>query len=174
MDFTEIIFDRRSIRHFKNLPVENQKVEKLLKAAMYAPSAGNKQPWFFIVTDDRIRMNRIIEMHPHAWMLKTAPLAILVCGDENLQHGSGYWLADCGAATENILLAACSIGLGSCWIGLFPRENRMKAITEIFDLPGSVKPFSLIAIGYPDEVKERPARFKPERIFYNRWNNRKE
>lgn len=171
MDLIDLILDRRSIRHFRKTRVENEKIEILLKSAMYAPSAGNKQPWYFIVADDRSKMSKIIEMHPNSWMLESASHAIIVCGDENLQHGTGYWVADCGAATENILLAASSIGLGACWIGIYPRVSRMKAIQEMFGIPSHVKVFSMIALGYPDEVRERPQRYNTGRIFYNNWEN---
>ena len=106
MNLLEIIMNRRSIRHFKSTIVETDKIEALLRSAMYAPSAVNCQPWHFIVIDDRSLMKRIMEIHPHSRMLESASHAILICGDEMLQHDAGYWIADCGAATENILLAA--------------------------------------------------------------------
>ena len=171
MELIEIIINRRSIRHFKQTKVEDDKIKLLLRAAMYAPSAANKQPWHFIIIDNRQILDKIIEINPNGWMLESASHAILICGDEKLQHGHGYWTADCGAATENLLLAAKSISLGSCWIGLYPKENRMNAIKELFDLPEHVKPFSLIAIGYPDEEIETEERFRPDRIFYNNWGN---
>ena len=171
MDFLEIILNRRSIRRYKPIRVENSKIKTLLRCAMYAPSAVNKQPWHFIVIDDRSVMKRIMEMHPSSKMLETASHAILVCGDEKLQHDVGYWIADCGAATENILLAEKSMDLGTCWIGIYPRELRMRACKEIFGLPPHIQAFCLIAVGYPDEKKDMPERFKPERIFHNFWNN---
>ena len=169
--FINTIIKRRSIRRYKKQIVEKEKIETLLHAAMYAPSAVNKQPWHFIIIDNRDFLNRIMEIHPNASMLKTANLAILICGDETLQHDKGYWIADCGAATENILLAAESLNLGSCWIGIYPREFRMTEIKKLFNLPQYIQPFALVSIGYPDEVKETPERFKPERIFHNVWNN---
>jgi nitroreductase len=171
MNLLKIIMNRRSIRKFKNARVENEKINLLLKAAMYAPSAVNKQPWHFIVIDDRTTMNKIMEIHPSSRMLETASHVIVVCGDEELQHGPGYWIADCGAATQNILLAATTMGLGSCWVGSYPRENRMTAFKELFDLPAHINVFALVAIGYTDERKEMPARYKPERIHHNRWGN---
>lgn len=172
MDFLEIIMNRRSIRHFKATRVENDKIDALLRSAMYAPSAVNCQPWHFILVDDRSLMKKIMEMHPSSKMLETASHAILVCGDEKLQHDTGYWIADCGAATENILLAAKSLDLGTCWIGIYPREKRMTACKEIFGLPHYIQAFALIAIGYPDEVKDLPDRYKPERIYLNRWKGK--
>lgn len=171
MNFTDILITRRSIRKYKKQTVEKAKIEAILRAGMYAPSAVNKQPWHFIIVDSRDMMNKIMTVHPNAAMLNTAEQAILICGDETLQHDTGYWIADCGAATENILLAARSLDLGSCWIGVYPREYRMKEIKKLFNLPEYIQPFALVSIGYPDEEKETPERFKPERIYYNDWNN---
>ena len=171
MDLIRTIIERRSIRRYKPQKVEKEKISILLRAAMYAPSAVNKQPWHFIVTDDRNTMEKVIDIHPNASMLSTASHAILICGDEKLQHDHGYWIADCGAATENLLLAAKAIGLGSCWIGIYPREHRMEAVKKLFGLPVHINPFALVSLGYPDEVKEVPERFKPERVYYNQWDN---
>lgn len=171
MNLLEIIKKRRSIRRFTSQGVEKEKIQALLEAAMYAPSAVNKQPWHFIVIEDRTVMNRIMEVHPHSKMFETANLGILVCGDLQLHHGPGYWIADCAAATENILLAATALGLGSCWVGIYPREDRMKAMKDVFLLPEHVEGFALIAIGYPAEEKKIPARFQPDRIHLNRWGH---
>lgn len=169
MNLLEIIIKRRSIRKYKAQKVEKEKIETILRAAMYAPSAVNKQPWNFILVDDRKVLDEIMDIHPHAGMLKTASHAILVCGDEKRQHDQGYWVADCGAATENLLLAARGVDLGACWIGVYPREQRMKAISKLFGLPSHVQPFALISLGYPDEEKEVPDRYDPSKIFLNSW-----
>jgi len=169
MNLTDLIKKRRSIRRFTAQKVEKVKIEALLQAAMYAPSAVNKQPWHFVVIDDRHLMQSVMEIHPNSKMLETANIGILVCGDLQQQHDTGYWIADCAAATENILLAATAMNLGSCWIGIYPREPRMKAMKEIFSLPVHVEAFALIAIGYPAEEKKMPERFHPEKIFYNQW-----
>jgi len=141
----------------------------LLKAAIYAPSAVNKQPWRFIIIEDRKLMSQIMEIHPHSKMFETANLGILVCGDLQAQHGPGYWIADCAAATENLLLAATALELGSCWVGVYPREERMKSFKELFLLPEHAEAFALIALGYPAEEKKMPERFSPEKIFLNQW-----
>ena len=163
------ILKRRSIRRYSGKPVNKSDVELLLKAGMYAPSARNEQPWHFIIIDDRSLLIRIREIHPYAGMLADAELAILVCGDEDLELSKGYWSVDCAAATQNILLAAHSVGLGAVWLGVYPRSERQKDIRELFDLPGHVHPFSLISIGYPGEEKPIPERFKEERIHRNQW-----
>ncbi len=171
MDTIDAIFTRRSIRKFKPVAVDPQKLELLLKSAMYAPSARNEQPWHFIIIDDPEVKNKVMNAHPYAKMLSQAPVAILVCGDKNLEISPGYWPVDCSAATQNILLAAHATGLGAVWLGVHPRTERKKAIREIFNLPQHIEPFSVVAIGVPDEQKEQPERFRPERIRKNRWDN---
>jgi nitroreductase len=169
MEILEGIITRRSIRKYTDQKINNDQVQLLIKAGMYAPSARNQQPWHFMVIDNCELMNKITEVHPYATMLTKAQLAILVCGDETLELSAGYWVVDCSAATQNILLAAHGMGLGAVWLGLHPREERKQAIRDLFKLPGHIQPLSLISVGYPDEVKELPERFKPERIHYNSW-----
>ena len=171
MDALDFILDRRSIRRYSDKVIENEKIKILLEAAMYAPSAVNRQPWHFIVIHDRALMKKIPEIHPHAGMMKGASHGIVVCGDEDLQHDDGYWIVDCGAATENLLLAAHALGLGACWVGIQPREGRKQAFSKLLELPAHVIPFALVALGYPAETKPRPARFHPEKVHGNRWGS---
>lgn len=170
MNTIDSILNRRSIRKFKNIPVEEEKIIQLMKAAMYAPSARNVQPWYFIYTDYRDKLDQLAEIHPYAIMLKEATLTILVCGDLNVEKTSNYIIQDCAAATQNILLAATELGLGSVWLGIQPREDRIENMTKFFSLPENIIPVSLIAIGYANESKESPERFKPERIKKDIWN----
>lgn len=169
MEIIEGIITRRSIRKYTSQKISDEQVQVLLKAGMYAPSARNQQPWHFIVINKREILNKIAGIHPYAKMLTEVRLAILVCGDEALELSSGYWVVDCSAATQNILLAAHGLGLGSVWLGLHPREERKQAVRELFKLPANIQPLSLISIGYPNESKEIPDRFKPERIHFNFW-----
>ena len=169
MEFQELFLDRRSIRKFTGEPIEEQTLEAILTAAMYAPSAVNCQPWHFVVLDDRKVMDRITEFHPHAGMLSHAPLAVVVCGDLNRQHGDGYWVVDCGAATENILLAAHYLGIGACWVGLHPRDERKKSMSGLLGLPPHIQPFSLVVMGHPAESRKRPDRFRPGLVRRNHW-----
>jgi len=118
------IFERRSIRKYKKKKVEEEKIEKLLKAATAAPSAGNEQPWHFIVIRDRDKLNHLAEVHPYAKMLKEASLAIAVCADLDKQRHEGFWVQDCAAATQNILLEAVSLDLGAVLIGAYPNQER--------------------------------------------------
>jgi nitroreductase len=165
----DAILKRRSIRRYSGKPVNKSMIMELLTAGMYAPSARNEQPWHFMVIDDRNLLDRIREIHPYASMLSGASLAILVCGDEHLELSKGYWSVDCAAATQNILLAAHALGLGAVWLGVYPREERQSGIRELFDLPKNIQPFSLISVGYPQEEKPVPERFKEDRIRWNKW-----
>jgi nitroreductase len=165
----DALLKRRSIRRYNPEPVDKSDIRLMLKAGMYAPSARNEQPWHFIVIDDRGLLDRIREAHPYASMLSGAALAILVCGDENLELSKGYWPVDCSAATQNILLAAHALGLGAVWLGVYPRQERQSSIRGIIDLPDHVHPFSLISVGHPAEDKSMPDRFKEERIRWNEW-----
>lgn len=170
MDTIDAISTRRSIRKYLDRPVEPEKIKTLLKAAMCAPSAMNEQPWRFLVLDDRSLFPGMLKIHPYAAMLKTAPLAILVCGDLGIEKVPGNWVTDCSCASQNILLAAHSIGLGAVFTGVYPEEDRMKVLVELFNLPEKVLPFALIGVGYPDgEPPKQQERFKPERISLNSW-----
>jgi nitroreductase len=168
-DIQNIIIHRRSIRKYKTDAISNEQIDKLLQAAMYAPSANNLQPWHFVVVTDRSIIDKITEIHPYAKMLKNAPLAILVCADQQIEKTEGYWVQDCSAAIQNILLAAHGMELGSVWLGVYPRTERILSVKNLFKLPENIYPLSIIAIGYPDEQKELPERFLKERIHINQW-----
>ncbi len=170
MDIQNIILTRRTIRKYKTDAVSEQQIENMLKAAMYAPSANNKQPWSFIVVDDRTMLNKIMGVHPYSKMLKEAPLAIVVCSDELIEPMTSYWIQDCSAAIQNILLSAHGMGLATAWLGVNPREDRMRNVSELFELPSHIQPLAIIAVGYADEIKEMPERFIKSRIHYNKWS----
>jgi nitroreductase len=163
------IFERRSIRKYTDAVVPDELIEKLLMAAMAAPSAGNQQPWEFVVIRDRKVMEGIIEFHPYAQMLDEAPLAISVCADLNRETHKGYWMIDCAAATENILLEAQHLGLGAVWLGIYPRTERVAGLKALLNLPENVMPLCVISIGYPAEKKNPSNRFDSSRIHRDRW-----
>lgn len=165
----DAILNRKSIRKYKDIKVSNDIVEELLKAGMAAPSAGNEQPWEFIVLRDKEIMKKITEVHQYSQMLLDTDVAIVVCGDESKEMFKGFWVQDCSAATENILVAAEDKGLGAVWLGVYPIEDRVEAIKEILSLPDSVIPLSIIPVGYPDEQKKPAYRFNKTRIHYDRW-----
>jgi len=171
MDLLEGIFTRRSIRKYRDELIPEEYLKKMLKAAMAAPSANNCQPWHFLIINDRDKMEEIIKIHPYSLMLKEVNVALMVMGDTTLESGPGYWAVDCGAATENILLAAHGLGLGAVWLGIYPRSSRVNAFRKLFKLPEHIQPFALISVGYPAEEKEPSQRFKPERVHRNSWEN---
>jgi nitroreductase len=170
MDVLEAIFTRRSIRKYETGTIAHDEIELLLKAAMYAPSAHNYQPWQFILIHNKSMLNAIRKIHPYADMLKNAGLAIVVCGDYTLDKHIGYLVQACSAATQNILLAAHGLNLGAVWLGIYPRENRIKRIAKLLDLPKEVIPISIVSIGIPAERKEIKERFKTEKIHMNKWS----
>jgi nitroreductase len=163
------LLERRSIRSYTGKPVEKTTIRLLLTSAMYAPSASNEQPWHFVVIQERKLLDRIPDVHPYSSMLKEAALAILVCGDEQLEKSKGYWPVDCSAATENLLLAAHALGLGAVWLGVYPRRERQEGIRKIFKLPPHIHPFSLVSVGYPAEKKAIPDRYREDRVHWDKW-----
>lgn len=169
MDTLAAIHQRRSIRKYTAEPVTDATIELLLRAAMAAPSAGNEQPWHFVVIRDRKTLNAIPSFHPHAGMLMEAPVAILVCGDVTLERHKGMWVQDCAAAVENILLTVADLGLGAVWLGVYPRDERVAGLRKLLGLPKHVIPFALIAIGHPGETKAKDDRFRQDRVHRDRW-----
>ena len=169
MDAMEAIISRRSIRRYTGQAIADEMVEQLLKAAMSAPSAGNMQPWHFVIIDEREILDKIPRVHPYADMVRDAPLAILVCGDLERDGFGGYWVQDCSAATENLLIAAHARGLGAVWLGVYPRDERVEALRDLLGIPENIIPFALIALGYPDEELCREDRFDPSKVHRNQW-----
>lgn len=167
----EAIYKRRSIRKYKKDAVEKEKAEALVRAATYAPSSNNRQPWVFIICDERQVLDSIRKAHPYSSMLDKAPLAIVVCADLDVyppDANSDIYMLDCAAATQNILLEAYDLGLGTCWLGVSPYETRMADIGAIFDLPANIVVHSIIAVGYPDEEKDSLPR-KNTTVHYNKF-----
>lgn len=166
----EAIFSRRSIRSFTNEPVGEEQITRLLRAAMAAPSAGNQQPWEFIVVRQRSTLEAIMRIHTHSLMLKEAPVAIVVCADlKRSKYPVDYWIQDCAAATQNILLEAVSAGLGTCWLGVHPQPERVDGFRSIFGLPDAIMPFAAIAVGYPAKQPRSVDRFEQERVHQETW-----
>ena len=170
MEILNGILTRRSVRKYTDAIIPQEKAEELLKYGMYAPSARNKQPWHFVLINNKETFLKIEEFHPYSKMLKHAQWGIVVCGDEQLAHTPDYVPVDCAAATQNILLAAHGMDMGAVWLGIYPRPERMAAMKELLGLPPHIYAFSLISLGYPaqDEIKQ-PERFMPEKIHINKW-----
>jgi len=170
MELYDGLITRRSIRKYTGEKIEAVKINAIIKAGMYAPSARDKRPWHFIVIDDRKILIEIMKIHPYSSMLSQASHAIAVCGDEKLENGPGYYKLDCSAATQNMLLAAHSMGLGAVWLGVEPRKERITGISRLLGLPTHVHPLSIVSVGVPVRIpSEIPDRFEPGKIRYNRW-----
>jgi nitroreductase len=169
METIDAIMTRRSIRKYTDRAVPDELVFQLLKAAMAAPSAGNEQAWQFIVIRDRALLDAIPKFHPYAAMLKYASVAVLVCGDLTLEKYKGYWVQDCSAATQNLLLAATAKGLGAVWTGVYPLEDRVAGMRKLLGLPEHIVPLSLVPIGFPAEQPARADRFNAGRVYKDRW-----
>ncbi|KJR47179.1 NADPH nitroreductase [Desulfosporosinus sp. I2] len=167
------IITRRSIRKYVDQPISEDQVQWMLRAAMNAPSAGNEQPWEFLVITNRDKLKKVPEFHPYSKMLPGAALAILVVADpskvkyeEELRQ---LWIQDCSAATQNILLAAHSLGLGAVWLAVYPDSLRLKGIRELFNIPEEMVPFSIVSLGYPVGTKLAEDHYDETRIHREVW-----
>jgi len=169
MDALEALNTRRSIRKFKQGKISKNTINKILEAGMEAPSAINEQPWHFIVIDKQELIDKILKFHPYASMAKQATISILVCGDLSLEKAKGFWVQDCSAATQNILLAVHALGLGAVWTGVYPRQKRINGFKKMLNLPENIVPFAFIPIGHPAEKSFKAERFEKQRIHYNKW-----
>lgn len=175
-DSSEVVYNnilkRTSIRSYENKPVEKDKIEKLLRAGMAAPTAMNKQPWHFVVVTDKGQLQKLSEANPYAAMAAKAPLAIVVCGDMNKAaegEARECWIQDCSAASENILLAATGMGLGAVWTGTYPSKERCADVAKVLGLPESLIPLNTIVIGYPDADVSPKDKWNTENISYNTY-----
>lgn len=170
----ESILTRISVRAYTEQTVSADTIELLLRAGMAAPSAVNKQPWHFVAVTDKDKLAGLAAANPNAKMAEKAPLAIVVCGDlTKALEGAAqeYWIQDCSAATENILLAAHGLGLGAVWTGTYPKEERVAGVRQVLNLPETIIPLCTIVIGYPDEAPEPKDKWKTENVSYNNFGN---
>lgn len=173
------IFSRTSIRRFTGKPVEASQLDTMLRAAMAAPTSMNFQPWHFIVVEDALLIDELADKLPYAKMLKEAGLGIVVCGDISLydrinlmtnEDNTLYWVQDCSAATENLLLAAHALGLGAVWTGVYPLESRISLLKKLLKLPENLIPLNIVVVGNPVHLpNEGKNKWKPERIHYNHF-----
>ena len=172
----ETIMTRTSIRQYKDQPVEQEKIDIMLKAAMAAPTAVNLQPWHFIVIDDKKTIDMLSGRQP-----TNAPLLIAVCGDTDktvMPDGKGklpdFWVQDVSAAIENLLLAAHAQGLGAVWTGVYPIMERTAEVANVLNCPSNIIPVAVVRVGYPDESPQPKNKFKEENISYNKFGGKKE
>ena len=169
MDVFEAIFTRRSIRRYTAEGVSEEVVEKLLKAAMVAPSAADERPWHFVVITEKDVLTALSQGMEHCEMLEEATLAVLICGDESLEKIKGFWVQDCSACAENILLAAHGAGIGAVWVAVYPLPERIDLVRRVLKIPEQVTPFAVIAAGHPAEHLPPEDRYDPSRVHYQRW-----
>ena len=170
MDGAEVvlktILSRRSIRRYTEHKLTREEIEALLDAAMAAPSANNKRPWHFVVVQEAEGRLALSQVHRWARMIADAPLAIAVCAENEANE---FWIDDCSAATENILLAAEAMGLGGVWIGIHATASYQAAVREILRLPSGIGVHCLLAIGHPAEKRPAYGKHDSARAHWERW-----
>lgn len=168
------IHERKSVRNFTAAEVSEEQLTTLVKAGMAAPTARNRQPWQFVVIRDKAVMKDLADKLPYAKMLASAAAAITVCGDLEIAkagNSEGMWMLDCSAATQNILLALESMGLGGVWTACYPYDDRMQTVAAALNLPEHIVPLCVIPIGYPTGVDKPKDKWKPERLHWNKWQS---
>lgn len=165
------IFARRSIREYRDEEVSDETIRDLLEAAMAAPSAVAKDPWHFIVVREKQMLSDIADGLPNGQMLRHAGVGIVVCGDISAAHDNqeSYMIQDCSAAIQNLLLATDMLGLGACWLGVHPREERIAHIQSLFGLEDRIIPIAVISIGWPDATTTPRTRYKDEAVHHEKW-----
>lgn len=171
MDIFEAIFTRRSIRKYTDALVSQEDITLLLSAAMSAPSAGNAQPWRFIVVQAQAQRDAIARLHPYAQMAPKAPLCIAVCADTQAEKYPGFWPQDCSAAIQNLMLAARGKGIGTVWTGIYPIADRVAAFQELFKLPEHIIPLGVVVVGYPDQPFTEHNRYDAQKVRFETWKN---
>lgn len=164
------IFNRRSIRKFTSQLVEPEKIDKLLRAAMQAPSAANQQEWEFIVVQDKENLGKVAETSPFAKPAAGSAVTFVLLADESKMKVPTSWEQDMGAAAENMLLEAVHLGLGGVWFGVATSDLVVENIRRLFELAENIRPFALISIGYPDGQKNQFVdRYQADRVHYEKW-----
>lgn len=166
------IQNRKSVRHFTDKKISKEDMTAVLKAGMAAPTGFDARPWKFIVIRDTAMMNKMRKGLVYARGLDQSTAAIVVCGDMTKVHKSDpeFWITDTSAATENILLALESMGLGGVWSTVYPSEKRMAFVSNLLGLPESILPLNVIPVGYPAGIEKAKDKFDPTNIHYEKWS----
>ena len=167
VEMLDTIFARRSIRKYSDEPVSEEQIQSLLEAAMAAPSASNRQPWHYVVVTDRRKLNALAEVLPYGKMLFQAPLAIAICGD--MEVSPNFWVQDCSAATENLLLAVAALSLGGVWLGVEPIPERVAAVAQILGIPEGMGVLNVLSIGHRAEEREPRTQYNASRVHRDGW-----
>ncbi len=167
----ENIMTRSSVRSYTSQKVEDDKIETMLRAGMAAPTAGNKQPWEFIVVQEREVLDAFPGIIKGAHMAAKSQLAIVVLGSPEKALMPDYWVQDCSAVTQNILLAAHGLGLGAVWCGAYPENGtgRVEAMSKLLNLPEGTFALSIIVIGYPEGEAVVKDKWNAAKIHYNKY-----
>lgn len=167
----DFIFGRRSIRVYSPGAISEASINRLLEAAMAAPSAMTKDPWRFVVVRQAATLAALARSLPGGKMLATATLAIAVCGDQEvaLDRQLSFLLQDCSAATENLLLAAHALGLGACWVGVHPSESAVRELKTMLGLPSAIIPVAVVSLGVPGEAPGARTRFNAAYVHFEAW-----
>ncbi len=161
------MLNRKSVRKYSNKPVEQDKIDLIVKSAMSAPSAKNLQPWEFLVVTDKNLLKQIAKYIPNASYSKKSQFAIIVCGDKNVSEK--FWIQDCSAVTENILLVVESLDLGAVWCAVYPYEDKVEKIQKLFKLPDNIVPLNVIPVGYPKKKETPKQKYNPKKVHTNSW-----
>lgn len=169
MDAIDALFTRRSIRAYNDKEISQEDIETILRAAMSAPSAGGGNVCHYIVVRDRDLLKEVLKYHQYAHMLLQANAAIVVVSDPSLEKYPGRWPLNSSASTENMLIAATALGIGSCWVGFYPVEERMNGLRKIFNISDNLIPFAIVSLGYPAEHKKPHGELDSSIIHYNKW-----
>lgn len=169
MNILDAIFTRRSIRKFTGEIIKDEELEIILKAGFQAPTAHNRQPWEFVVVQDKDLIQKITDLHKYAKMFPSAGTGIIVCGDMEKEDREGFLVENCSASIQNMLLAAHGIGLGAVWCGLYPVEEYVNSIKEILGLPENIIPVGLVVVGNKSADPEPSNRYDEDKIHYDKW-----
>ncbi|MCH4888543.1 nitroreductase family protein [Acidaminobacter sp. JC074] len=161
----KIIDNRRSVRSYLDKPVEQEKIEKILRAAMQAPSAGNQRPWEFVVVRNKTLLQKLSEMSPYSKMVASAPVAIVLLGKEKDLMFEEFWTQDMGACTQNLLLEIVEQGMGGVWLGVASQDDRMQYVKETLSLKEGM-PFAVVPFGYTDKEQTYIDRYEEDRVTY--------
>ena len=171
-DTLKTIFSRKSVRSYKEEAVSRDRLEMLVKAAMAAPTAVDKRPWEFMIITDKKVLQKLAEILPYAKMASKAGAAIIVLGDLDKQFGgtgADFWIMDCSAASENLLLAAESMGLGAVWTAIYPDIDRINVLRNLLKIPSRYMPLNLIPVGIPTGEDKPKNKYNPEQIHWEKW-----
>ncbi|MBI5966440.1 MAG: nitroreductase family protein [Deltaproteobacteria bacterium] len=163
-EILDFICKRRSVRRYQKKAIPDETLELLMKAAMAAPSGNNAQPWEFVIVRESKIKEDLSRVHPWVYMAAEAPAAIIILGDKS----SEWWKEDCAAATENLLLAAANLGLGTVWCGI--KEDHARAVRKILGVPGHMGVLCIIPIGYPAESPSPHTKYRKDKVHWDRYS----